>query len=144
MPTYGPERDYGEWAHQTQEWPREGALIAPMPIEQMPPAHAINAYRKFCSWFQDNHSRFDVNSPEEAARTPLARALLAQAVGRPVVYVDDLPTMPVEPSNLGALDVVGARLSLEMVYDAVVETENIDHPVTRARVILSTIKNQQN
>jgi hypothetical protein len=144
------EVDYGSYAHRGDEWPSTSRGVFNMiPIEEMEPRHAFNAWCIYTKWFRANASRVTgaPQTEEQARRSHMGRALLRQLVGEPVVFTDDLDetvqSTLAEGPTLDALPPVSTvKVSLESIFDALQETDDIDHPVTRARVMLSTFRNQ--
>jgi hypothetical protein len=84
--------EYEQWLDQGVYWPRgSGELATVVVIESMSPQQAIGLYRKLCRWkagaFYRSSAAFNL-ATEEVVDSVLARALLLQAVGRPVVLTD--------------------------------------------------------
>lgn len=123
--------NYARYLAQIDQWPSLDK--ADVSIWSMTPQHALSAFHKLLRWGA-SQPRTDYS---DLRRTPLAMALLEQAVGTKVLYADDLP-----PAPLGGLAHPLSEVALETVYDALKaleETSNTGstplHPITRARIV---------
>jgi len=126
--------DYASHLSQSSHWPREEGDV---PIHEMNAGHAINAYHLLRRWAMDGH--WPGNNASRVIHTPLAMALLQQAVGVTVVYSDDLPPAP--PVDDAELDdnAYSVHLDLEKCFDALEAISDHTHPVTRARELLRSL-----
>lgn len=127
--------EYQGWLAQVDLWPRRGEES--VSIWGMNPSHAISAYRKLLRWADLR------GNAESVPRTPLAMALLQQAVGSMVVYAADLP-----PAPLGDLAHPLSGVTLEAAYDALVALQRATdaagkplHILNRARILRDALTN---
>ena len=145
MPDIDSIEAYEPYLGQANHWPRfELGKTRPdlHLVHEMNPGHAINAYRKLTRLAGGCYPRPHVK------RTPLAMALLEQAIGDPVLYTDDQPQVSLEGETHGGLDVHLTELTLEACFDALARVDAIvptdgkpPHPITRARVLLAELTN---
>lgn len=130
------EINYAPYLGQSAHWPSERYGGQTLSIHSMNPGHAINSYQKLLKWATPAWDE------REARRTPLAMALLRQAVGVGILYEDDQPEAPhvddftADPEGLrGGATLEDAFDILERVYEHHPELDKL-HPVTRARALV--------
>lgn len=137
--------DYQRYLGQSDMWPSESKDT--VKIYSMAHGHAVNALHKLIEWGKED-DRWGQQPEMHLRRTPLAMALLKQAVGEPVIYAEDLPEAPLERFDKVVAehdDSIAVRIDLEDCYDALVKVSEYDnatpipHPVTRARVLFRAL-----
>lgn len=134
--------DYIPYLDQGILWPSTttvGGPIEELKIEDMVPAHALNAYHKLQRWNEQVHKAH----PQETKDNQLATQLLEQAVGEAV---------SLESSEAEVREFWDARdmnLAELRVHDALVEIDAMDtgpepmHLLLRLRVIMAHLKDSQ-
>lgn len=137
--------DYQHWIGQVDAWPssKAGEQIS---IWNMNPSHAISAYRKLLRWAIQRPPQLASPDYEDVKRSPLAMALLNQAVGFEVVYSDDLPEVGLDGRVVDPF----TDVDLERAYDALVELDAHQaasgrplHILTRARVLHAALTRKE-
>jgi hypothetical protein len=113
--------DYTPFLGQVSHWPHfidKDTSPDQVMIFEMAPGHAINALHKLIRWAREQWSE------QEIRRTPLAMALLNQAVGASVLYEVD----QVEVPHIDDIVLAGERLlNVEDAYDIITKMKDV-HP----------------
>lgn len=139
--------DYTPYLAQVGSWPSIDQGHELTPVWSMTPQHAISAYRKLLRWAAQRTYEQASPSYEAVQRSPLAMALLNQAVGFEVLYADDLP-----PAPLGDVAHPLSDVTLEAVFDALSELDAHTtaaggkpvHILSRARVLHDALTRKEN
>lgn len=119
----GSSPEYHEYLFQDRLWPsadKDGEVVD---IDLMHPAHAINAFHRLTAGCDDRSDPAN----DMVYSSPLALALLEQAVGTRVAYAD--------PAS------AGVDVTLEDCFDIVKVIDATEgHPITRARRLQALLR----
>lgn len=137
--TVVPQAFYAPYLRQDVIWPSSSAG-EDVPIASMHPAHAISAYHRLLAGMDDRSAPIN----RGVYSSPLALALLEQAVGEAVIYLADVAEKEFAP--------VPFEFSLEECFDVLAEMRAYDsgvrngepHPVKRAKHLQSLLTRIQN
>lgn len=120
--TPGSSPGYFEYLFQTERWPstNDGEEVD---IDLMHPAHAINAFHRLTAGCDDRSDPAN----DMVYSSPLALALLEQAVGEKVTYAEPTTT--------------GIDVSLEDCFDIIKVIDTTQgHPIARARALQALLR----